>query len=186
MLVMYLSLFNSRPEKLIKTDQNINYQFVLWILVMWQSSFTCKLFDAFPKKFFRNQCSLYCQYCQQDRSSHRRCSIEKGVLENFAKFTGKHMCQNLIFNEVVDLGPAVLLKKRLWHRDFSVNFAKFLRTPFLHNTSGTCFWTRVILLLIFRFREKYLYVFPKNICYHWSYLDYDFLNIFSAPFCILQ
>ena len=29
-----------------------------------------------------------------------------------------------------------LLKKRLWHRYFSVNFAKFLRTTFLRNTSG--------------------------------------------------
>ena len=27
--------------------------------------------------------------------------------------------------------PATLLKKRLWHRYFPVNFAKFLRTPFL-------------------------------------------------------
>ena len=28
------------------------------------------------------------------------------------------------------------LKNRLWHRCFPVNFAKFLRTPFLQNTSG--------------------------------------------------
>ena len=27
------------------------------------------------------------------------------------------------------LTPATLLKKRLWHRCFPVNFAKFLRTP---------------------------------------------------------
>ena len=26
--------------------------------------------------------------------------------------------------------------KRLWHRYFPVNYAKFLRTPFLQNTSG--------------------------------------------------
>ena len=32
--------------------------------------------------------------------------------------------------------PATLLKKRLWHGCFPVNFAKFLRTPFLQNTSG--------------------------------------------------
>ena len=32
--------------------------------------------------------------------------------------------------------PATLLKKRLWHRCFPVSFAKFLRTPFLQNTSG--------------------------------------------------
>ena len=29
------------------------------------------------------------------------------------------------------LRPATLLKKRLWHRCFPVNFAKFLKTPFL-------------------------------------------------------
>ena len=28
------------------------------------------------------------------------------------------------------LRPATLLKKRLWHKCFPVNFAKFLRTPF--------------------------------------------------------
>ena len=35
--------------------------------------------------------------------------------------------------------PATLLKKNLWHRCSLVNFAKFLRTPFLQNTSGGCF-----------------------------------------------
>ena len=37
----------------------------------------------------------------------------------------------LFFNKVGSLGPATLLKKKLWHRRFSVNFMKFLRTPFL-------------------------------------------------------
>ena len=41
------------------------------------------------------------------RSSHRRRSIKKGVLINFIKFTGKHLCQSL-FNEVADLRPATL------------------------------------------------------------------------------
>ena len=34
------------------------------------------------------------------------------------------------FNKVVDLRPATLLKKRLWHRCLAVNFAKYLKTPF--------------------------------------------------------
>ena len=34
------------------------------------------------------------------RSSHRRCSVRKGVVRNFPKFTGKHMCQSLFFNKV--------------------------------------------------------------------------------------
>ena len=65
------------------------------------------------------------------RSSHRMRSLRKGELRNFAKFTGKHLCQGLIFNKVAGFRPATLFKKRPWHRCFSVNFAKFLRTPFL-------------------------------------------------------
>ena len=55
------------------------------------------------------------------RSSRQEESRKKGVLRNFAKFIGKHLCQR----------SATLLKKRLWHRGFTVNFAKFLRTAFL-------------------------------------------------------
>ena len=45
---------------------------------------------------------------------------KKFVLKNFAKFTGKHLCQSV---------SATLLKARLWCRCFPVVFAKFLRTP---------------------------------------------------------
>ena len=49
--------------------------------------------------------------------------MRKGVLRNFLIFTGKH------------LRPATLLKKRIWHRRFPVNFVKFLRGALLQNTS---------------------------------------------------
>ena len=62
------------------------------------------------------------------RSSRPEMFCRKGVLKNFAKFTGNHLCRSLFFNE--DLRPATLLKKRLWHRCFLVNIAKFLRTNF--------------------------------------------------------
>ena len=55
---------------------------------------------------------------------------KRGVLRNFTKFTGKHQCQSLFFNKVAGLRPVTLLKKRLWHRCFPVNFVKFLRIPF--------------------------------------------------------
>ena len=38
----------------------------------------------------------------RSRSCHRRCSVEKGVLKTFVKFTGKHLCQSLFFNKVAD------------------------------------------------------------------------------------
>ena len=44
--------------------------------------------------------------------------------------------QSPFFNKIAGLRPATLLKKRLWHKCFPVNFAKFLRTPFLQNSSG--------------------------------------------------
>ena len=64
----------------------------------------------------------------------RRCSIKKVFLEisqNSQENTcaGKHLCQRLFF-----------IKKSLWRRCFPVNFTKFLRTPFLQNSSGGCFF----------------------------------------------
>ena len=49
-----------------------------------------------------------------NRSSHRRCSVQKGVLRNFVKFTGKHLCQSLFFNK-------------------DVHFAKFVRLLLIQN-----------------------------------------------------
>ena len=45
------------------------------------------------------------------RSSHQRCFVRNGAIRNFAKFTGKHLCQSLFFNKVASLSPATLLKK---------------------------------------------------------------------------
>ena len=77
------------------------------------------------------------------RSSHQRCSLEKGVLRNFSKFTGQQLRQSLFFNKVTGLRPATLLKRRLWHSCFPVNFEKFLRISFLQSTSG-----RLLLMLV--------------------------------------
>ena len=70
------------------------------------------------------------------RSSHWRCSVRKGVIRNFSKFTGKQLYQSLYFQKVAGLRPATLIKWRLWPRCFPVNFEKFLRTPVLQNTCG--------------------------------------------------
>ena len=82
------------------------------------------------KNLHRNRLYQYTLERNICRSSHQRFSMKKGVLKNFAKFTGKHLCQSLFYNEVAGLA-ATLLEKRFWHRCFPVNFLKFLRTPFL-------------------------------------------------------
>ena len=56
---------------------------------------------------------------------------KKGVLRNFAKFTGKYLCKNLFFNNVAGSGLLRSIKKILWHRHFPVSFEKFLRRSFL-------------------------------------------------------
>ena len=61
----------------------------------------------------------------------------KKVFLEISKFTGKHLCQNVIFNKVAGLRPAIkFIKNDTLAQVFPVNFAKFLRTPFLQNTSG--------------------------------------------------
>ena len=62
--------------------------------------------------------------------------MKKVALVKFTKSAGKHLCQSLFFNKVAGLRAATLLKNNIWHRCFPVNSAKFLRTPYLHNTFG--------------------------------------------------
>ena len=62
--------------------------------------------------------------------------LKKGVLRNFTQFTGRHLCQRLFFNKAAGVKPVYSERRRLWHRCFPVNFVKFLRAPFLQNTSG--------------------------------------------------
>ena len=101
----------------------------------------------------------------QFRSSQQMCSLKKGVLRNFVKFTGKHLHQSLFFNRVAGLRPATLLKKRPWRRCFPVNFTKFLRIPFSQNTSG-----RLLLIVVFNILS--------------NVHDEDFLRKYSHHTCL--
>ena len=51
--------------------------------------------------------------CMPLRSSHQGCSVRKSALRNFAKFTGKHLCQNLFFNKVADQACNFIKKENL-------------------------------------------------------------------------
>ena len=91
-----------------------------------------------------------------DRSSRPDVFCEKGVLRIFAKFTGKHLCQSLFLNKIAGL--------RLWHRCrcFPMNFAKFLRTPFLTEYlwwllgNVAChYWIKNIMQMLFSYFQPY-------------------------------
>ena len=102
-----------------------------WLLFIIFVSWT--LFSHITKKIDLKKNWIFVQ--KQAPELH----YENGVLSNYAKFTGKRLYQSLFLNKVADLRPTVLSKKRLWCRCFPVNFAKFLRAPFLQNTPGRWF-----------------------------------------------
>ena len=82
------------------------------------------------KQIFFQKKIIFFNLVLQQMNNHSRPTVfcKKGVLTNFAKFTGEHKYQSLFFNKVAGLRPAALLKKRFWHRCFPMNFVK--RTPF--------------------------------------------------------
>ena len=45
------------------------------------------------------------------RSSRPEVFCEKGVLTNFGKFTGKHLCQSLFFNKIAGGRLQIYLKR---------------------------------------------------------------------------
>ena len=57
--------------------------------------------------YFENRSEAYLE-----KQSHPKVFCKKGVLENFAKFTGKHLCQSLFFNKVSGLAQSMLLLKK--------------------------------------------------------------------------
>ena len=114
---------------------NVVSYFHIWVLILLLNENGTKKLVQYPK------------------SVVRRCTIKKVFLEisqNSQENTCARVCVsiklqvwvwNLFKKETLALvfscefcGPATLLKKRLWHWCFPVNFAKFLRTPFLQNT----------------------------------------------------
>ena len=106
------------------------FQSMAWSLIVYKN--TIKNCSTTLQAFFFLSFSLH-------HKQPPKMFCKKGVLRNFAKFTGKHVCQNLFFKKVAGLSPAALLQKRPWHRSFPVNLTKFLRTPFLQKSSGGCF-----------------------------------------------
>ena len=63
------------------------------------------------------------------------CSVKKVFLE-ISQNSQENTCARVSFLiklQASGLSPTTLLKKRLWHRCFPVNFVKFLRTLFFTN-----------------------------------------------------
>ena len=72
----------------------------------------------------------------------RKCSLKTVFLE-ISQNSQENTCAGASFSIKFNK----FLKKRLWRRCFPVNFVKFLRTSFLHNTSGGYFYHLIVFLI---------------------------------------
>ena len=68
------------------------------------------------------------------RSGHRRCSLRKGVLRSFAKFTGKHLCQRLF---LIKFQACNFIKKESLAQVFSYEFCEISKNTFTEHLWAT-------------------------------------------------
>ena len=69
------------------------------------------------------------------RKNYRSSRLEVFYKKVFLEIPqNSHLCESLFYNKVSGLRPATLLKRRFWHRCFSVNLMKPLRAPFIYRT----------------------------------------------------
>ena len=69
--------------------------------------------------------------------------MKRDALKSFTKFTEKHLCWELLFNNIASIRFALSLKKSYQQRRFTVNFAQFLRHHFYRTLPGDWFCLRL-------------------------------------------
>ena len=85
------------------------------------------------------------------RSSHRSCSMEKGVRKNLTKFIGNYLCKKAFFSKFVSWGLKLYLKRGFGAVAFHWILWNFYE-QFPYRTSlGDCFcnWIVNVILAIF-------------------------------------
>ena len=102
------------------TSQLFLVKFMLWWVRKWKVKFLVQWWHA---------------ELVSTEAVVRRCSVKKGVLENFAILKRKQLCWSLlIIKNFVNF-----IKNRLQHGCFPVNIVKFLRTSILRTFADCCF-----------------------------------------------
>ena len=90
-----------------------------WKLMVWREVFLILVILKFQNfKFFRSsRLDVFCK---------------KGVLVNFAKLTGIHLCQGLFFNKVAGLRPEAcnFIKKKTLTQMYSCEFCEIYKNTF--------------------------------------------------------
>ena len=86
--------------------------------------------------------TLSCFFVVMNRNSHWSCSVRKAVFRNFAKLTGKRLCQSHFLNNVAGLRPQArsFIKIETLAHVFSCELCEiFKNTFFKKSTCGDCF-----------------------------------------------
>ena len=78
--------------------------------------------------------------------------MKKGVLKNFAKFTGKHLCQSLFFNKA-DSEACNFIKKETLTQVFSCEFCVSSKNTFFTEHLWTT--ASVLMVMIIRVSGKF-------------------------------
>ena len=105
------------------SDVKLSHHFLL--IKVKQRPVRNTVLKSFRKQFQSTTLCVNARKLLQLRTYH--C---KGVLKSFAIFIGKHLHQNCFIS-------CNFIKENALRRSFPVNFARFLRTPFLQNTSAS-------------------------------------------------
>ena len=100
LLLAHINCLMTRFFSLVKIEVSSFQQYIVFLSV----------------RLYTKSCFILCLQKQLSEVFYK-----KGVLRNFVKLIGKHLCQSIFFNKT-----AGLVSKRPWHRCFPVNSAKFL------------------------------------------------------------
>ena len=97
----------------------------------------------------------------------KRDSTTGNFLWNLRNFWESRFTEHIqwLLQKVSGFQTTTLLKKRLWKRYFSVNFAKFLRTSFLLTEYLRMTASSVYLRISRSSSERFFYRAPRGNCY---------------------
>ena len=96
--------------------------------LLWKGNFSHNNYSGTNSNNLWGMPLSYSYSVELHRSNHRKCSKKESVLKNFAKFTGKYLCQSIFFN---------FIQKKTLAQVFSSEFCKvfifFLFFSFYYN-----------------------------------------------------
>ena len=116
----------------------IYFYIFIYIFFPYKNIFSANNVYFVKNIFFQKKNFFFNLVLQQMNNHTRMCSIIKDVPKTFHKIHRKTPLKYPLFNKSI----FNLLKRRPWRRCFPVNFVKFLRIPFLQNTSGRLLLTK--------------------------------------------